>query len=356
MRIVSSSLPESAEFHSDRSDKWVPPPLPLPSERDLLTEALAVCTEILDQCPTRSTALHALGLLSARDGRMDLAVEYLRRAFFFAAADGDRIEILRDLADALERRGHQAEAIAARLHLLRLRPADSEQYGSLGKALQGAGRHVEALAMFQEVLKIQPDNLVALAMQGTPLESTGRFTEARMGYQRCLQLRPDDAEMHGRVGRLHLRQREWEFAREAFTNGLRSSGLRSEDRAALLRGLGEVQISLRDYGNALNTLREALFIEPANLEALSRLIFALEVSGLAADAAQAWVRLGVALENRARIPEAISAYQRAIAHQRDCLEARLRIGSLYLLLGDVRSSVRHLEAAVTIARTTTPPT
>jgi tetratricopeptide (TPR) repeat protein len=314
----------------------------------LIDETRLLIRDMLNADPSMASAFHLLGRLAARERRGELALACFRRAIE-NQRDDTPVDWLADLTDALECREHDEEIVSLRLRALQRRPEDPLVYRTLGKTLLRSGKHDAAVAAYREALRLQPDAQSILGEIGGALDAAGLEAAALSQYYTSLRQRPDDAEMYGRIGRLHLRQKSFSLAQETFSIGLDCDSLRDVDRVELSFGIAQVQIALRQYEEAASTLRTVLSIDAAHLGALSRLVFVLELLGKPADTAQAWLALGIALEDRARVLEATDAYRQVLVRQPDCLEARLRLGSVLMLVGEAANAVPHLKAAVEIA-------
>ena len=202
--------------------------------------------------PTRFDALHRIGVVRYRQGRMAGAAES------FAAA-------------------------------LALRPDDPTALSNLGLAQLGLGLPEDALASWDRALAVQPHLAMALVGRGDTLLRLARPDEAVASYDRALALDPGLAEAHNNRGAALLDLRRPHEALASFGQAL---ALRP-DFADALNG----------YGNALSQMkrqREALDFYDRAIAARSQF-------------AQAFNNRGVALRELGRSAEAVAAYERAIA-------------------------------------------
>lgn len=321
------------------------PGVPLPCERELLEEAMGICRQRLVDDPTRARELNLLGLLAARLPAHDLSVACITRAAQFEPTN---VEYLGDMASALERGGRYADAMSAALRALTCDPEGVEMLRVLARCLHRRQELVGAAAMYAEYLQRRPDDAAAMADMADVRRDQGRQEEAIAGYETSLQAEPScrtRADLHGRIGAVHLAGRDWAQALAAFGQGL----LLDEGRAELHYGAGRALMGLGRYDEAVAASRDALNIEPMHAEAASQLVCALELLSRTKDGARAWLHLGHALEARSQYAEASAAFRHALARKPDCLEALLRLGNAQLMQEKPAEAIAPLRAGLAIA-------
>lgn len=98
-------------------------------------------------------ALHGLGALRGRQGRLDEAQDLLRRA---VEADPDLAEAHADLANVLEQRGDGPGAIAALTRAIELRDDRAPWHNALGRLRAMAGDLHGALRSFERAVELNP--------------------------------------------------------------------------------------------------------------------------------------------------------------------------------------------------------
>jgi tetratricopeptide (TPR) repeat protein len=299
--------------------------------------------------PDQPKILHQLGLLAARERNDVAAIACLRRAIHLNSNNFGSSQWFSDLADVLARNGCGREAVSARLAALRLASDDAETYRLLGLTLHNEGRHVEAVLAYRESLHLRPGDANTIVDLGDTLHALGHLAEALEQYKLHQQLRPNNGGTYLRIGRLRASQREWRLALDAFRDGLLCLGGSKSDRATLHSAIGQVQVRLSAFDEAIASFRDALCIEPLNVETLRHLVCTLELVGKAGDAARAWLHLGVALDAHDRVDEAVAAYRQAVAREPRCLEALIRLGAVHMMAADPASAVQCVESAVAVA-------
>ena len=84
--------------------------------------------------------------------------------------------------------------------------------------------------------------------------------------------------------------------------------------------------------DAVSRLRDALNHAPKHLRACQLLAMALELQGRRADATEAWLSVGVALESLDQFDHAADTYRKVIARKPDCVRAHNKLGWVLLKL------------------------
>jgi tetratricopeptide (TPR) repeat protein len=166
-----------------------------------LAQAQVLYRQVLGQDPNHDGALHFLGVLALQDNRLDLAIEYLRRALLIQP---NVPEYYGNLGNALMAQGLWEEAAACYRQLLNRRPQFAEAHSTLGNALMALGKDDEALACYHRAIELKPDYAAAHNNLGNALRNRGRLEEAAASYRRALELNPDDAETHSNSSTLRL--------------------------------------------------------------------------------------------------------------------------------------------------------
>src|SRR4051794_37626303 len=120
-----------------------------------LTQAEALCRQVLDQAPAHAGAHHLLGLLALRAGRHDAAVALVRRAI---ELDPDQAAFYFNLGLTYMGLGQPALAADCYRQVLRLMPTNDQALNNLGNALRTLGQLTEAIACYREAVRCNPGN------------------------------------------------------------------------------------------------------------------------------------------------------------------------------------------------------
>ena len=182
-------------------------------------------------------AHHALGLLLAKRGDMNGAVEHFGRS-------------------------------------VQLRPDSAKYRNQLGAALESKGRLREATLQYQEAVKIQPQAAFYSNLGGA-LSKQGRFEEALRNFYQALALSPEDSQIHFSLANALVRQDHLSEAVEHFQKAVKIQ----PDFAEAYHSLGRVVAAQGHLEQAIEYFREAIRIQPEFAEAHQSLGTALAEQG-----------------------------------------------------------------------------
>lgn len=230
-------------------------------------QAESLCQQVLAQNPNHDVALQLSGVMAMQDRRLDVAVEYLRRA---TVLQPEMPEYHGNLGNALKDQGNLEEAVVCYRRVLQLKPNFAEAYNNLGVALQSQGKTKDAIHCYQQALQLKPGYANAYLNLGFALQKQGKTEESISACRRALELKPDFAE--------------------AYVN---------------------LAIALKDQGSldeAVACCRRALELRP--------------------DYADAYYNLGIVLQEQDRLDEAVDCYHHALLHKPDLAVAYLNLGNV----------------------------
>ena len=210
----------------------MPPNLPLELRRALRActkgqwdKAERLCGAVLADHPDNFDALHCLGEIHFRRGRLDAALALFQAALktdlsradgftslglvFHALAQHERalvsydegLRIDPDNAELLNRRGvallelkRPQRARESFERALTCDPQHFEALGNLGNALLKLNCVAEALGIYDRALQGAPENVQLLTNRAVALRRLDRPAEAAMSARRALRLQPDFAQ------------------------------------------------------------------------------------------------------------------------------------------------------------------
>ena len=181
--------------------------------------------------PRNIQALNELGVILAREGRLEEAVGLFRRAL---ARFPCYLKARNNLALAWAERGYLDRALMEADAMLRCRPADGE----------------------------------GLRLKSRLLAELGRLDEAAGTCVRALERDPDNPDLLAELGRIRLRQGQGEEAATILEQALRKG---AAERGAVLRDLGAALLLAGRNARAEWVLREALATSPADPDLLTNL-------------------------------------------------------------------------------------
>ena len=157
---------------------------------------------MVKRSPAHPEALHLLGVISRRQGRLDHAIDLLRRA---AEAAPDQPAYACDLGNACKAAGRFEDAVRAHQAAVALAPRSPEALSNLGTALGAWGRHADAIEHLRHAVKMGPDNAELHFNLGNALMAAGRFGEAEATLARAAEIDPRHIHARANLG-LALKQ------------------------------------------------------------------------------------------------------------------------------------------------------
>ncbi len=180
----------------------------------------------------------------------------------------DRAAAERDIGVALCREGPQGAAVAApRLEAaLAARPDDVEAWEAKGFALGQLGRGEEALAAFRTALTQEPNRESALMGAGFLASRGGRRQEALDFWNRAVAVDPWRSDYRAELASLHFQARDWHAATQACREALRLNPANLEVRKLLVR----CDLRLQDPEAARREFQTLLGFDPPDRDELIR--------------------------------------------------------------------------------------
>ena len=215
-------------------------------EKGLYDDAIAQAEQVLQISPDDLSAILALAQAHTKEGKLELAVNYLLRA----------IELNQD--NPMARSSLQLALI----------------YQYLGSTYMEMGRTEDAVGAFRHSLEIDHTNADTLHMLGNALAAQGQIDEAIESYRQALRLVPNFPEVHRDLYRAYERKGDRDLATYAF---------------------GMVRYSAGEYDQAVETLEKASQALPEMAETHLGLAMAYEKKGRRSEALEEY-RKALALD------------------------------------------------------------
>jgi len=260
--------------------------------------------------------------------------------------------------------------------------------------LSAVKSHRERKKKEDNILRECPDGAASLFVAALREERKGQTGKAIEKYREAIKIDDTLAEAHGNLGLLLLRKGDAEAAAVELKRGLKG---KADPRYH--RGLGRVYRQGKKFPEAIEAYREALKLDPDNLQAHKELAVLYKKRGMAGAETQyrevlrlkrndtgarnalmaiylknenyddlfallkdgvelnpgdpsSHYRLGVILEFRKEYPAALAEYEKTVSMKKDHAKGLNAMARLYLKAGRVEEAGKALEAA---ARASEPP-
>jgi predicted Zn-dependent protease len=251
---------------------------------------------------TRSAASQLeYGVSLGQADRLTDAISALRRAVQLAP---DRPDAWRQLADHLDAAGQTREADAARARFLKAANRDPRLMAAANAVV--ANDLPTAESLLRDHLRECPTDVAALRMLAEVGARLRRYADAQTLLERCLELAPSFHAARHNYAMVLYRQAKSELAL-AQVDQL----LKIEPRNPSYRNLkAAVLANLGDYSQSLESYEAVLQEYP--------------------DQPKIWMSYGHALKTARRLPEAVTAYRRAIT-------LRPQLGEAYWSLANLKT-------------------
>ncbi len=237
-----------------------------------LATARSRLMEVLQLQPDHADALHSLGNIDAKEGRLDDAERLVRKAI---AIDPMKGAFLNSLGNLLRVRGKFDEAATAYGQAVALRPDLAAGHNNLAELLLRKSEFEAAIDSCFQALKADPNYAGAYDTMGRALNNMGRFEEAADAFRRAVIIRPDFAVAYDHLGHVYRAQGKMEEARDAFDHAL----MIDPDNASARYNLGTVMTVLGDLDGGMECLEKAREARPRHVPTLLNLAIAYHTKG-----------------------------------------------------------------------------
>ncbi len=202
---------------------------------------------VLRENPEHPDALNLMGVLAVEAGRIDIAIDYMRRAVKLLP----RQPIYQNnLGNALIIATRQDEALPHLRKAVQAKPDYADAWCNIGKAYRLLGETGRAAQNFRKALEVSPGFLRAQAGLAELDSETGRFEEAGKAFDRILLLDPRNVE--ALCGLAVVRKFEaGDPVIKQFETMMRDKRLRDDERAPLHHAFAKICNDLGRYDDAV---------------------------------------------------------------------------------------------------------
>ncbi len=171
--------------------------------------AVRIWADVLAQRPPTPRACLNYANALAREGRLDEALPYYRKAL---ALDPSYVKAAYNWGMALERMGRVDEASAMLARAVEIDPDFFPAGNAYGRLLMKEGRLDEAVAVFERNHRRHPRRREAANNYGLALYKRGRRDEARAVFEEILDRDPAYAAAHDNLGLIAFEEGRWKEA------------------------------------------------------------------------------------------------------------------------------------------------
>jgi Flp pilus assembly protein TadD len=296
--------------------------------RGQYAQAERVCRQIIGARPANADAHNILGVSLAGLGKMDQAIEALKRAI---KLNGQAASYHANLGEILRQAGRLDEAARAIEEAINLEPNNAQALNNLGIIQYERKQFAEAVKSYRRAIELRPTMAEALNNLGNALRLTGDIDGALQAYQEALTHRVVYPEVYNNLGTLLQQDRKLEEAEHALRKAIQQNPRYIEAH----NNLAQLLSSQKKEVDALRILGEALKFAPTNIQTLlltakiqlrrSNLQAAEQAVKLAlkedSENAEALTVLGQIFHETDRYDEAIEVLDRALKKNPDNPEA-----------------------------------
>ncbi|MDE2111712.1 MAG: tetratricopeptide repeat protein [Alphaproteobacteria bacterium] len=166
-----------------------------------------------------------------------------------------------------ESQGKLEEAEALFRQSLELRPDQPHVQVQLGRVLARAGKHDDAIAALRGAAKAQPELSEAFLVMAQVQVTTGEFASAEANFRAALRLAPNSATALSELGALLNKMKRPNESEPVLRNAARNISRPAPQRAAIAHNLGVALDMQGRQDEAISAWRDAVALDPTNLDA-----------------------------------------------------------------------------------------
>jgi tetratricopeptide (TPR) repeat protein len=171
------------------------------------------------------------------------------------------------------------EAIAEFTKAIKLSPDDARIYDDRGWAYYKLNRFPEAMEDFSKAIELAPKDYAGYSGRGVMLVAQNQNDAALVDLNKALELKPDDAQTLRFRASAYKSLKQYDLAIEDYTAVLSKTDPNANDQtklaaADLLAKRGYVYSLAQQYENAINDYKEAIRLNPGDIDTPQRLQYA----------------------------------------------------------------------------------
>jgi tetratricopeptide (TPR) repeat protein len=179
----------------------------------------------------------------------------------------------------LAQAGAYEEAIAEFTKAIQLSPKDAPIYDDRGWAYHKLNRFPEAIEDFSKAIELDPKDYAGYSGRGVTLVAQNQNDAALVDLNKALELKPEDAQTLRFRAAAYRGLKQYDLAIQDFAAVLSKTDPNSSDQARLAAAdlfakRGYIYNLMLQYENAINDFKEALRLNPNDIDTPQRLQYA----------------------------------------------------------------------------------
>ena len=254
-----------------------------------IEQAIQAYQNAISLAPEKISAWNALGNLYKKLGKNEEALAAFQKAIEHNASDAMGWNGLGDLYHTL---GRNDDAIYAYLKAIEYSPTYPPSWSGLGSAYKDEAQFEQALAAYQKAIELDRLSICSWQGMGEIYQMQGKNEYAGMAYRSAIELDPQNAPVWNAMGDLHYRLGAYDEALHAYQQTI---GL-NQDCSSSYSNLASIHVHKGCYAEAIPMLQKAI-----------------EFADEDTDLVCLWNRLGDAHRRLDNYDNAITAYRKADA-------------------------------------------
>jgi len=139
-------------------------------------------------------------------------------------------------------------------------PNDWRAWFFLGNISGDEGNYKQAILHMKRSLEFNPYHVMTLYNLALYYEKSKKYSKAIQAYRNVVSFAPDFRMAHNRLGRIHLKKREWYDAKRYFWEALQPAAYQEGEMPKALFGLFLCELNLKEWSKAMALLGEIYLI------------------------------------------------------------------------------------------------